>query len=115
MHKLEHIAHRFHFTCRLVGRRRRRPEKDVCTQQLCAACYWSEIDLFKNKMSERLQRALLPLSADSQHICYSTTHTLKHTHTQAGRVEAGCETELTYEQPRIVKAVVSILRQVDWE
>lgn len=54
-------------------------------------------------MSERPEHAPLPLSADFQHICYSNTH-------EAG----GGETELTYSQPGIIKAAVSILRQVDF-
>lgn len=49
----------------------------VCTQQPCTAsaedCYWSEIDLFKSKMSERLRHSPLPLSASIRHICSNNT------------------------------------------
>ena len=55
-------------------------ENNNCYVNATALCsagrrYWSEIDLFKNRMSERPQRGPLPLSTDVRHICYSNTHT----------------------------------------
>lgn len=66
----------------------------VCLHATALCSEQSEIDFFKNRMFECLQRTPLPLCQQTSNTSVTATHT--NTDTLTHKVEAGCETKLTY-------------------